>query len=216
MATLHWMDTIFYWHITKSNDWYCCWREETVERIHFPHYYPFYMLTFYVSHVVPVKEVQGKYSYVGVSEWRCRKLKRERGRTCRRWKKREKIRAKMKRGNLERLVFMQGDVVVTHGSHAKPERRRSTMGRTENSSNHDGNKTPTKLVGGYRRRWWSEKMVAEVEELRTWLKGCTMLLTMPWINLILLSFSSFPSPLIQSTLPSSDHALFSSSFCPGR
>ena len=26
----------------------------------------------------------------------------------------EKIRAKMKRENLERLVFMQGDVVVTH------------------------------------------------------------------------------------------------------
>ena len=115
--------------------------------------------------------------YVGVSEWRCRKLKRERGRTCRSWNKERE--EKGKNGNMESgkigvharrccghtcwCCRWQGRQNENEGGRQWRELR--TM------SNHDCIKTPTKMVGGYRRRWWSEKMVAEVEELRTRLKA---------------------------------------------
>ena len=176
----------------------------------------------YLSPVREVYEFKESTPYVGVSEWRCRKLKRERGRTCRSWNKERE--EKGKNGNMEsgkigvhaRRCFGHTWWCCRWQGRQNQNEGGWQWGELRTMSKHDDNKTSTKMVGGYRRRWWSEKMVAEVEELRTWLKGCTMLLTMPWINLILLSSSSFPSPLIQSTLPSSDHALSSSSFCPGR
>ena len=106
------------------------------------------MLTFYVSHVVPVKEVQGKYSI----------------RRCE-WVKGEKIRAKMKRENLERLVFMQGDVVVTHAGVVDGKGGKTRTKEVDNGENLEQwvTTTATKLrhrwwvgigEGGGRRRWW--------------------------------------------------------------
>ena len=81
------------------------------------------------------------------------------------WVKGEKIRAKMKRENLERLVFMQGDVVVTHAGVVDGKGGKTRTKEVDNGENWEQwvTTTASKLrqrwwvgigEGGGRRRWW--------------------------------------------------------------
>ena len=102
---------------------------------------------------------------VGVSEWRCRKLKRERGRTCRRWSEEREDKGKNEKRESGKIGALQGDVVVTHAGVVDGKGGKTRTKEVDNGENWEQwvTTTASKLrqrwwvgigEGGGRRRWW--------------------------------------------------------------